>query len=261
MPMWARIGVASVMGLVMVSQTACNLVPNDVLRQSQLRARQLYQQNQSLAMERERLQSEASRLQESLEIANQRLDNLKNERSTLHQRYVNLLNKARENPLSDDANRRLEELQNKYPGFEFDPRTGVSKFHSDILFDSGSAQIKSSALPVLRDFAEILNQGDAKRLNILVVGHTDDVPIEKPGTRAKHPTNWHLSTNRADSVVLKLNELGLQEQRMGAAGYSMHQPLVPNTDEEARQKNRRVEIYVLAPEAMVAGWDPASSEN
>lgn len=253
------IGICSVMGLLMFTQTACNLVPHDVLRQSQLRARQLYEQNHSLAMEADSLKTDNGRLQNQLAIANRRIDNLNSERSTLHQRYAGLLNKVRENPLSDDANRRLEELQNKYPGFEFDPRTGVSKFHSDILFDSGIAKIKSSALPVLHDFAGILNEGDAKRLNILVVGHTDDKPIAKPSTRSKHPTNWHLSTNRADSVVLELSKLGIKQNRMGAAGYSMYQPLVANTDEKARQKNRRVEIYVLAPDAMVAGWDPASS--
>ena len=43
---------------------------------------------------------------------------------------------------------------------------------------------------------------------------------------------------------------------MGAAGYSMFQPVVPNSNDSARQKNRRVEIFVLAPDAVVAGWDP-----
>ena len=48
---------------------------------------------------------------------------------------------------------------------------------------------------------------------------------------------------------------------MGAAGYSMYQPVVPNKDAPSRQKNRRVEIFVLAPDAAVAGWDPATSLN
>jgi chemotaxis protein MotB len=49
---------------------------------------------------------------------------------------------------------------------------------------------------------------------------------------------------------------------MGAAGYSKHQPVVPNKTPQLRSKNRRVEIYVLAPDAVVAGgWDPAVSLN
>jgi chemotaxis protein MotB len=42
---------------------------------------------------------------------------------------------------------------------------------------------------------------------------------------------------------------------MGVAGYSMHQPARPNTSDSARQENRRVEIFVLAPDAAVAGRD------
>jgi len=191
------------------------------------------------------------------------LDNLNNERSTLKQRYISLLNRAKNqpSPLDDQARRRFEELAEKYPEFEFDPRTGVSKFGADILFDSGSAQLKSRGQQLLREFAQIMNSGEAKRLNILVVGHTDDRRIARKATAQKHPTNWHLSTNRANSVVLELSKAGLQDNRMGVAGYSMHQPVVPNTDESARQKNRRVEIYVLAPDAVVAGWDPETTRQ
>ena len=104
---------------------------------------------------------------------------------------------------------------------------------------------------------------DATLANVefTVVGHTDDKPISKPATRSKHPTNWHLSTNRANSVVTTLAGAGLKEGRMGAAGYSMFQPAVPNTDDKARQINRRVEIFVLAPDASVAGWENGTSRN
>ena len=99
-----------------------------------------------------------------------------------------------------------------------------------------------------------MNEGSARNLNLLVVGHTDDQPIDK--SKVHHPTNWHLSTDRADAVVLALTKAGIDGRRLGAAGYSKNQPLVPNTDDQARQRNRRVEIYVLAPDAVVAGWDP-----
>jgi len=244
------------------------------LRQSQYRAAQLYQRNLALANERSqlgqlnqsllsdkaRVDQERASLQSSLDVANQRLDNLNAERSELQQRYVTLLNKARNqpSPLSPDATRKFEDLAKKYPEFEFDPQTGVSKFHSDILFSSGSSDIKPTAMPLLNEFARIMNDGEAQRLNILVVGHTDDKPISKPATRQHHPTNWHLSTNRANSVVVALAKHGLRDGRMGAAGYSMHQPVVPNSNDKNRQQNRRVEIFVLAPDAVVAGWDNGS---
>ena len=218
----------------------------------------LYKQNQSLAAERDRSNAK-------LETANHRLENLLAERSTLQQNYVSLLNRARnqKSPLSQEDTRRLEELSKKYDGFDFDPLTGISKFHSDILFSSGSASIdpKSKKSSVLHKFSHIMNQGGAKRLNILVVGHTDDVPIGKRRTKSKHPTNWHLSTDRANSVVVMLSKFGIAEHRMGAAGYSMYQPVEPNKNNHARRHNRRVEIYVLAPDAVVAGWDPATSRN
>lgn len=251
--------------------------PNQMLRQSQLQAYRIHQQSviaaqerdqahqlaQSLAAEKTQLEHQTARLQSDLQVANGRLENLQAERSQLQSRYVGLLNRQLEqgSPLSDETTRKFEELARKYPEFEFDPRTGVSKFHSDILFSSGSADIKSSASPLLKEFTAIMNSGEAQRLNILVVGHTDDKPIRKANTRQQHPTNWHLSTNRANSVLLTLSNLGITQSRMGAAGYSKYQPVVANSDESARQKNRRVEIFVLAPDAVVAGWDPATSRN
>ena len=71
----------------------------------------------------------------------------------------------------------------------------------------------------------------------------------KASTKAKHPTNWHLSTDRANSVLLSLKKHGLDERRMRAAGASMFENVADNKDPKARAKNRRVEIYVLAPDA------------
>ncbi len=277
MPTLARISLFTVTALLACSQTACNMVPQRTLQQSQLRAWQLYHQNKSLAAQRgqarqssqslvadkTQLERKNAQLRSNLDIVNQRLGNLNSERSQLQQRYISLLNQAKDqpSPLSNELTRRMQELANRYPGFDFDPQTGVSKFSEDILFTSGKAELRTDAMEILQQFAEIMNDPSAKELNILVVGHTDDRPIAKQLTRSKHPTNWHLSTNRANSVVLALSKYSVKENRMGAAGYSMHQPLVPNTDDRARQRNRRVEIFVLAPDAVVAGWDPTTRRN
>lgn len=277
MPTLVRILSVSAVACLALASTGCRTASWHQLRQSQLQSRQLYTQNktlaverdqaqqiaQSLAAQRDQLAQKAASLESQLTVANQRIDNFANESAELKQRYVSLLDSARNqaSPLSQSTTQKFEDLARRYPGFEFDPETGVSKFHSDILFSSGSDTIANQGKQLLGEFASIMNSGDAAKLHILIVGHTDDKPIGKPGTRAKHPTNWHLSTNRANSVALTLAQSGVKEPRMGVAGYSMFQPVAPNTDDKARSKNRRVEIFVLAPDAVVAGWDPATSVN
>jgi len=239
--------------LALTIETGCNMVPQQTLRQSQVRAMQLAGQNRQLSRNNTALKS-------NLNVSNQRLANLDSERTLLQQRYVNLL--KQQSPLSPEATRQLEALKKKYPLFQFDPKNGVSRIGVDILFQSGSAVVnKKPASEILGEFARIMNQTDAKHLNILVVGHTDDRRIAKANTRSKHPTNWHLSTNRANSVLVSLQKLGIQSSRLGVAGYGPNQPLVPNGDEAARQKNRRVEIFVLHSDAVVAQWNPETGRQ
>lgn len=261
MPSYKRVVLSTILMFGLSGLAGCCCYPDPCIRQAQLQARAQWQNNQSLHVQADQLRQQTAQLSAELQTANQRLANLNNERDEIHDRYVSLLNQAK-NPLGNDLTRRFEELARQYPEFDFDPETGVSKFHSDILFDTGSAELKPSATRLLNDFARLMNDPAASRFHILVVGHTDDQPIEKSGTKSKHPSNWHLSTNRADSVVLKLSQAGVKETRMGAAGYSMFQPVELNMNDESRQRNRRVEIFILAPEASVAGgWDPETSLN
>ena len=237
------------------------------LRQSQLQTLKLYRENQclagqaqmagQLAMENGQLEQQLASAQQNLDVTNQRLANLNAERAQLSEKYSNLLTGLK-NPLSGGTNRRFEELSKKYPEFEFDPVTGVSRFNGDLLFESGSDVVRTDGSSLLREFAGIMNDPEAKQFHILVVGHTDDQDVVKPGTRAKHETNWELSAHRATAVVRNLAKIGLSEPRMGAAEYSKFQPVTANTNDTARQQNRRVEIYILAPDATVAGWDGPS---
>jgi chemotaxis protein MotB len=160
--------------------------------------------------------------------------------------------------LSDTTNRQFADLEKRYPGFEFDPQTGVSKFSNDILFESGSDELRPDAGPLLSEFAQILNVGEASQLNILIAGHTDDQPVKKASTKTRHPNNWYLSAHRAISVQNELHKYGLKNNRMGVAGYAEYQPRVQRTSNDARRQNRRVEIFVLAPGASTAGIDPGT---
>jgi len=75
-----------------------------------------------------------------------------------------------------------------------------------------------------------------------VEGNTDNVPISTP----QYPTNWELSTARAIGVARYLVEKdGLDPTRVSVAGYGEFRPRVPNTTDENRQQNRRVDIVLL----------------
>ncbi len=267
MTLHARIGWCSLAVALCSVIPACHSTHKRQLNQSQLYGQQMYLQNQQLsaqqygvqgtldqlAAEKQRLEQQNQALKANLDLANQRLDNLASSNGQLSEKYKDLLTSSSTpvNPLNDDQIRKFEELRLKYPEFEFDPQTGISKFSTDLLFTSGSDEITARSQQILKEFTAIMNEGDAQHLRALVVGHTDDQPIAK--ARMRHATNWHLSTNRAVSVVLAMRKFGIQESRLEAAGYGELRPLTPNTSDAARAKNRRVEIYILAPESSVAG--------
>jgi chemotaxis protein MotB len=269
-----RVGLSTGLMMFVLLPLGCrNAPPRNALQQSQLRAQQLYQQNKSLAMERNGMGATASQLaadkaaleqqylaaRQGLEAANSRLQNLASSNDELEDRMRTMLtsNKPGNNPLSPDSNRRLDELRKKYKDFDFDPQTGVSKFSTDLLFASGSDDVQPRAKQVLDEFAQIMNQGDARNLKVLVSGHTDDKAVTRKATADRHQDNMGLSAHRALSVMRALRKSGIGENRMGISGYGPHQPVEPNSSEQTRQKNRRVEIYVLAPDTPVANaWDP-----
>ena len=109
-----------------------------------------------------------------------------------------------------------------------------------MLFRSGSAVITSAAENVLSKIAKILN--DQKELDILVEGHTDNVPISTDC----FADNWDLSAKRATSVVRALHKkYNVAPGRMTAGGRSEYVPLVENTSSAGKSKNRRTEIIIL----------------
>ncbi|MBC7105712.1 MAG: OmpA family protein, partial [Firmicutes bacterium] len=87
---------------------------------------------------------------------------------------------------------------------------------------------------------------------IRVEGHTDDLPINTP----QFPSNWDLSTARANTVVKELIDgLGFPPERLAAVGYGEYRPRVPNDSDYHRQLNRRVDIVVL--KTKYSGAEPA----
>lgn len=147
-------------------------------------------------------------------------------------------------PLPEDIENALTSLAAAYPDMlSFDRRTGMLQFASDFTFDLGSTELRGEAVNTLNQLAEILNSPNAAGFEVQIVGHTDNVRIGKPETRAKHPTNVHLSVHRAISVRDALVNARLNPVRTQVAGYGEHRPIVPNGPRGAAA-NRRVEIFL-----------------
>ncbi|MBS4024770.1 MAG: flagellar motor protein MotB [Clostridia bacterium] len=112
------------------------------------------------------------------------------------------------------------------------------RFLDHILFDLGSAELKSEARPLLDKIYSILIELNNE---IRVEGYTCDLPIRT----GQFPSNWELSTRRATTVVRYLEGKGLAGEVLSAVGYGEYRPLVPNTSELNRRQNRRVDIVIL----------------
>ena len=109
-----------------------------------------------------------------------------------------------------------------------------------LLYESGSSKINKAAEEVIGKIATVVN--DHEELNILVEGHTDDVPMA--GTSCV-TDNWDLSVKRATSVVRLLQtEYFVSPERLTAAGRSEFLPKAVNTTPEGRSANRRTEIII-----------------
>ena len=112
-----------------------------------------------------------------------------------------------------------------------------------ILFDTGKVEVSKRGEEVLLQLADTLREN--KDQNIVIEGHTDDVPIGLVLVE-KYPTNWELSTARAVRVVRFLQEKGwLEPERLSATGYSYYKPVASNDTAEGRRQNRRIEIILV----------------
>lgn len=112
---------------------------------------------------------------------------------------------------------------------------------SDLLFASGSAQLESGAVPVIRLLGQTLG-GFAN--DVRVEGHTDDVPI----STAQFQSNWELSAARAANVVHLLTDSGVAPQRLSVQAFGKYRPVLPNSTPDGRAANRRVVLTVLGSE-------------
>ena len=110
----------------------------------------------------------------------------------------------------------------------------------EMMFNSGSYVIKPEAMPVLSKISKIVN--DYKDYDILIEGHTDNIPIKTSYLK----DNWDLSAMRATSIARYMQtDLGVSPKRITAGARSEYNPKASNDNPQGRRLNRRTEIIVL----------------
>ena len=120
-----------------------------------------------------------------------------------------------------------------------EPRGLVIRVLTDkLLFASGQATLSPNAYPLLEEIAGLFA---VERSNpIAVEGNTDNVPI----STSEFPSNWELSTARADTIVRFLIAHSVSAGRLSAIGYAEQRPIASDATEGGRALNRRVEIVL-----------------
>jgi len=109
-----------------------------------------------------------------------------------------------------------------------------------LLFQSGSVDVDQKGVAALQQLAKAIK--DHKDINIMIEGHTDNVPISKKSQYMND--NWDLSVMRATSITRILTKAGVSPAQITASGRGEFSPLAPNTTAENKQRNRRTEIII-----------------
>lgn len=108
-----------------------------------------------------------------------------------------------------------------------------------VLFDSGSSDLKSEAMPMIQKIAVILERYAASTIEI--EGHTDNVPIHT----SKYESNDVLSSYRALAMFDYLvQNTSLDPSKIKHSGRGEYLPVADNSTPEGRAKNRRIEIKI-----------------
>lgn len=109
-----------------------------------------------------------------------------------------------------------------------------------LLFASGSVEVDSKGVTALQQLAKAVK--DQRDINIMVEGHTDNVPVSKKSQYMQD--NWDLSVMRATAITKILTKAGVSPKQITASGRGEFIPLAANDTAQNKQKNRRTEIII-----------------
>ncbi|MBR3522116.1 MAG: OmpA family protein [Prevotella sp.] len=123
-------------------------------------------------------------------------------------------------------------------------------FNSGILFDTGKSTLSATAKNSLAELATVMkNNADC---DIAIQGYTDNQGWKKSTAEQSAQKNQALSLDRASSVSSYLQSLSIPATRIKSVqGFGEANPVADNNTEAGRTKNRRVEVYLYASEAMI----------
>ncbi|WP_309281506.1 OmpA family protein [Fluviicola sp.] len=190
----------------------------------------------------EQLDQQSAQLRQQLTELNQKEKDLQEKEQMLREMQAII---ARQDEMTKKLN---QTLRDALVGFNSDELTmeirdgKVYVSMSDkLLFKSGSITVEPKGVEALKALADVLNKNPD--IQILVEGHTDNVPIKT----AVFKDNWDLSVARATTITRMLNEkYGVAATRITASGRGEYYPKASNDTPEGKAKNRRTEI-ILSP--------------
>ncbi len=112
------------------------------------------------------------------------------------------------------------------------------------MFRSGQINLTPKGVKIITTLKNFFIQH--KDQTIKIIGYTDNV---RPSSKSRFKDNWEISALRAVSVLRQLLKMGIESTRLTATGLAYLNPIYPNTTNEYRAKNRRVE-FVLEKRVM-----------
>ena len=222
-------------------------ISSDKIEEMEIQSSQTFEQIAILSDEIENLKNEIETLNLALEASEEEAMSKNLEIEILGER----LNKALTSKIFELQKYRSEffgKLQNLL-GDRDDIKIVGDRFifESELLFDSSSANLQENGKEKLKEIAMTLME-TTKQIPtdidwiIQVEGHTDKRPINT----AQFPSNWELSTARANSVLKLLLEIGFSPKRLAAAGYGEFYPISEGETKEDYQQNRRIELKLTS---------------
>lgn len=165
------------------------------------------------------------------------LDNEAGIKARIKQRLEELIGETEQDAISL-ANALHEQIEAGEIEVETRGRQIIIRIREKGSFKSGSAELAGNYNDIFTEIQEVLIDKPGK---IQVQGHTDDIPI----ATSRFRSNWELSSSRAVSVAHELMKDDLiNPRRFEVAGFADTVPLGPNTSNDGRIRNRRVEIVI-----------------
>jgi chemotaxis protein MotB len=212
-----------------------------------LKATKSKEEIQAMLSEIQALQGELMAREDALFKAERDLQDKQNQLEAQNAKITELT------ALIEAQNAKMQDIKNKIQnalvgyegdGLQIESRNGRIYVSLDekLLFQSGKWNVDSRGKQAIKQLSSVL--AAQKDIDILVEGHTDNVPY---GGNGNVTDNWDLSVKRATAIVrILLENKELEASRVMAAGRGEFNPIDTANTKEARQKNRRTEI-ILTP--------------